>query len=171
MGDIAGWVWIDYALLAVVAISAVVSLFRGFFREAMSLASWIVALWLAWQLGPIIAAVFTPAIDDPVLRMWVARACLFIGVLLLGGVVSKLVMLVMNSTGLTGPDRLLGMIFGCCRGVVLAGLLLVVLEALGFSESAWWQQSKLIPYAAPVVDIIRNAALDGVDYVGGVVVP
>lgn len=165
------WVWIDYVLAAIVVVSAVISLFRGFFREAISLATWMVAIWLAWQMGPLLAAGITGFVEDPVLRMWAARLILFIGVLLLGGLVGKLISMLMDSSGLTGTDRALGMVFGFCRGVLLAGVLVVVLELLGFPQSAWWQQSKLIPYAAPVADIIRHAAEDGIGYIDEVVTP
>ena len=66
----AEWVWIDYVLAVLVAASTIISLFRGFFREAMSLATWVVALWLAWQLGPVLAAALTGMVEDPALRMW-----------------------------------------------------------------------------------------------------
>ncbi len=167
----ADWVWIDYVLVTVVIVSAFISLFRGFLKEALSLVNWVVALWLSWQLGPVLAGALSGFVSDPVLQMWAARVIIFIGVLLLGGLVSKLVSMVINSSGLTGTDRALGMVFGLGRGVILAGLLVVILEFLGFPQSAWWQQSKLIPYAAPVADIIRHAAEDGIVYMGDVVTP
>jgi len=160
------WIWIDYALAAVVIVSTCISLFRGFFKEALSLVNWVAALWLSWQLGPLLASGLAGFIGDPVLQMWVARLLILIGVLILGGLVSKLVALVLNSSGLTGTDRALGMVFGFGRGIILAGLLVVVLEFLGFNQSAWWEQSKLIPYTAPIADIIRHAAEDGIEYVG-----
>ena len=40
-------IWIDYAILAIVGISGVISLMRGFIREALSLAGWIAAFWMA----------------------------------------------------------------------------------------------------------------------------
>ena len=29
---------------------------------------------------------------------------------------------------------------------------------------AWWQDSKLIPYAAPVADVLESAAAEGMEY-------
>ncbi len=79
------------------------------------------------------------------------------------GLVAWFLGLVLSSTGLTGTDRALGMVFGFGRGVLLAGLLVMGLDLLGFREASWWEQSKLIPYALPVADIIRHAAEDGME--------
>ena len=46
---------VDYALIVVLGLSTVISLFRGFFKEAISLGTWVVALWVAWQFGPELA--------------------------------------------------------------------------------------------------------------------
>ncbi len=155
---------IDYVLIVVVGLSAVVSLFRGFFKEAVSLGTWVVALWLAWKLGPQMAGMLEPWITTSVLRLWASRVIIVIAALLAGGLLGWFFSLVLDSTGLTGTDRAIGTVFGFARGVLLAGLLVMVLDLLGFREAAWWNQSKLIPYAAPVADIIRHAAEDGMEY-------
>lgn len=156
---------IDYVLILVVALSGAISLFRGFFKEAVSLASWIVALWLAWRYGLQLAQYMDPWLGSAVLRLWVARAIIVIGGLIAGGIAGWLVGIVIDSTGLTGTDRAIGSVFGVLRGVLLAGLLLTVLDLMGFQESAWWHESKLIPYAAPVAEVIRHAAEDGLEYI------
>jgi len=56
------------------------------------------------------------------------------------------------------------MVFGLARGIILAGVAVLVLEFAGFSESSWWKDSKLIPYAAPVADFVADAAEEGIDY-------
>ena len=44
--------WLDYALIAILVVSTLISLARGFVREAFSLAIWIVAFWIAWTFFP-----------------------------------------------------------------------------------------------------------------------
>jgi len=161
---------IDYVLLVIVGLSTVISLFRGFFKEAISLGTWVLALWLAWRLGPEFAGYLEPWIVAPELRLWATRILIVIAGLLAGGLVNAFFNLVLDSAGLSGTDRVIGSVFGFARGVLLAGLLIMVLELMGFRESAWWSESKLIPYAAPVTDIIRNAAegwLDLLDKTNG----
>jgi membrane protein required for colicin V production len=154
---------VDYVLLVIVGLSTVISLFRGFFKEAISLGAWILALWLAWRLGPDFAGYLEPWIAAPELRLWATRFLIVVAVLLAGGLVNAFFGIVLDSAGLSSTDRVLGSFFGFARGVLLAGLLIMVLELMGFRESAWWGESKLIPYAAPVADIIRDAAEDGLD--------
>jgi membrane protein required for colicin V production len=161
----------DYVLLLILLMSGVTSLFRGFFREALSLASWVIAWWVAWRFGGTFSGYLEAWLSEGALRLWVTRVALFVAVLVAGALLGRLAGILMVSTGLTGTDRALGVIFGLGRGVILCGLLLVLLEMTGFAESAWWQDSKLIPYAAPVTDIIRFAAEDGREYIDSIDLP
>ncbi len=154
---------IDYVLLVIVGLSTVISLFRGFFREALSLGAWVLGLWLAWKLGSDFAGYLKPWISEPELRLWAVRFLIVIAALLAGGLLAALFSLILDSAGLSGTDRVLGSVFGFARGVLLAALLVMALELMGFRQATWWDESKLIPYAAPVADIIRSAADDGLD--------
>ena len=40
-------IWADYAILIIIGISALISIVRGFIREALSLLGWIVAIWVS----------------------------------------------------------------------------------------------------------------------------
>lgn len=153
--------WFDYLLLGVLAISTVISLFRGFLREALSLLGWVLAVWAAWRFGFQLAEQLEPWISPDMLRLWLARGAIVVLVLLLSGLVSAVLRTLLHSTGLSGTDRAAGMIFGFGRGVLLAGVLIVMFEAAGFQASDWWVRSQLVPYAAPVTDMIRHAAEDG----------
>jgi membrane protein required for colicin V production len=155
---------VDYALIVIVGLSAVVSLFRGFFKEAVSLGTWVVSLWLAWKVGPQVAGFLEPWISTSVLRLWAARALVVIAVLIAGGILSWFFSVILDNTGLSSTDRAIGTVFGFARGVILAGLAVMALDLMGFREAAWWDESKLIPYAAPVADIIRHAAEDGLQF-------
>lgn len=155
---------VDYALIVIVGLSVVVSLFRGFFKEAVSLGTWVVALWLAWKMGPEVAGFLEPWITTSVLRLWAARVLTVIAVLIAGGFLSWFFGVVLDNTGLSGTDRAIGTVFGLARGILLAGLAVMTLDLMGFREAAWWDESKLIPYAAPVADIIRHAAEDGLEF-------
>ncbi|HJP04393.1 MAG: colicin V production CvpA [Chromatiales bacterium] len=154
---------IDYVLIVVLGLSTIISLFRGFFKEAVSLGTWVVALWVAWKLGPSFSSNLEPWLSTSVLRLWAARILLVMAVLIAGGLLGRFFGIVLENTGLSGTDRSIGMVFGFARGVILTGLLVMVLELLGFDETGWWRESKLIPYAAPVAKIIRHAADDGLE--------
>lgn len=144
---LASVVWIDWALAAIVLVSALISLKRGFFREALSLVIWVMAVVISLMFHEQLAVWLQPYVDSPSLRKVCAIAGLFTLCLLLGGLVSFIVAQLIKMTGLTGMDRLLGMIFGALRGViVVVVLLMVVQQLLPVTQEIWWQHSLLIPH-------------------------
>ena len=64
--------WIDIAIVALIVLSAVLSLFRGFVKEALALASWLVALWIAMVFYEDFAAVLAQWIAQPSLQKIIA---------------------------------------------------------------------------------------------------
>ena len=149
---------LDYALIVIVLGSAVVGLFRGLFREAMSLVVWIAAVWAAGRFAGAVAPYMARWLASPALELWAARLAVLIGVLLLGCILTWLVSMALHDSGLGAGDRAAGMAFGVARGVFLAGVVLLMLRAAGVGDEPWWRESKLLPYAIPVADTLQEAA-------------
>ena len=78
--------WIDVVILALIALSAILSLFRGFVREALALTTWLVALWVAMAFYEELATWLSQWIPVPSAQKITAFAVLFICVLLLGAI-------------------------------------------------------------------------------------
>jgi len=138
--------WADWVILAILAISALFSLRRGFVKEALSLVTWVSAFIVARLFSEALALVLETYIATPSIRMAVAFGSLFILMLIGGAIVANLFEMLINATGLSATDRILGMGFGIARG----GLVVVVLVALAAQTPAvkdlWWEQSQLIPH-------------------------
>jgi membrane protein required for colicin V production len=154
---------VDYVLMSIFAVSAIIGVFRGFVKEAISLVGWIAAIWGAWRFGAHVSAWLPDFVDDATIKIWVARLLVLIGVLIMSGLISRLISLLIDKTGLSGTDRVVGMVFGLARGTVLVGLTVNLLEVAGFDEAPWWPESKLIPYAAPIAQMLSDVAADGLD--------
>lgn len=138
-------IWVDYAILAIIVISTLVSLTRGFVREALSLAIWVGAFLIASWFYQDLAQYFT-GIDDGMLRNALAVVALFISTLVVGALVNFLIGKLVEGTGLSGTDRVLGLVFGAIRGVLIVTLVLFIIDSFTtLSDSDWWRQSQLIP--------------------------
>lgn len=137
--------WTDYIIIGIIALSVLIGLFRGLISEVLALAIWIVAFWFAWTFGPSVAAHFEHLIKLPSARIIVGYGICFIAVLILGALVRFAISRLVESTGLSGTDRLLGMLFGFARGVLLVALLVFLVGFTAFTRDPWWQESVLLP--------------------------
>ena len=144
--------WIDYAILGVILLSAVISIIRGFVKEAISLAIWFSAFFIASQFYADLATYLTK-FDDLMIRNGVSIAILFIATLLIGGLVNYLISQLVQFTGLTGTDRALGLVFGALRGILIVSALLFFLDTFTpMSSSSWWGTSVLIPEFSLIIE-------------------
>lgn len=145
--------WVDWVILAIIAISASISLIRGFVREAMSLAGWVIAFFIAKGFYQDLALFLADSIETPSLRFGVAWVMLFFATLTVAGLVNYLIGRLIQAVGLSGMDRLMGMVFGALRGILVVSLVAIGLKAFTpVPQDPWWKKSQLIPH----VEILGN---------------
>jgi len=152
MGDLG---WIDFILIGVIVLSALISLLRGFIREALALAGWVAAVWLGLTFVEPVAALFEEEVSVPSLRLGLAFLLLFVGALIASGILAWVVGLLVDKTGLTGTDRMLGMVFGVARGVIVAALLVLLAGLTPLPRDPWWRDSLLLPHFQQVAEQMR----------------
>ncbi|TQV87337.1 CvpA family protein [Aliikangiella coralliicola] len=145
--------WVDWAILIVIGLSAGISLMRGFVREALSLAGWVIAFFVAKGFYQDFSVLLNDHIETPSLRYAVAWASLFIITLTATGLVNYIIGQLVEKAGLSGMDRIMGMAFGALRGVLVVSLVVIGLRVFTpVEQDPWWRQSQLIPH----VEIIGN---------------
>ena len=143
---------IDYIIIGIIAFSIIVSLLRGFVREVLSIASWVVAFIVASQFYPSLAAYLTQ-IDSLYIRNGTAIGILFVLTLIVGAIVNFVIAQLVDKTGLTGTDRVLGAAFGLLRGVLIVAAVLFFLDTFtNFEQTEWWKESKLIPHFGFIIE-------------------
>ena len=135
--------WIDYIIIAVIVISAVLSLMRGLMREIMALAVWLVAVGVGYFFHPYLASRM-PWIESDGLRTLAAFTLLFFVAMVLGALINYLVSSLFEKAGISGTDRLLGGVFGALRGAALVVVFVLVAGMLPLNAQPWWQDSALL---------------------------
>jgi membrane protein required for colicin V production len=137
--------WTDYIILGILGLSILIGLWRGLVSEVLALVIWVAAFWAAWVLGPVVATHFEGVIHVPSVRIIVGYGICFVAVLIFGALLRFVIRKLIEGTGLSGTDRLLGMLFGFARGVLLVTLLVFLVGFTAFTRDPWWQQSVLLP--------------------------
>src|SRR5690554_1879377 len=110
-------IWIDWVIIALITVSTVISLKRGFVKEALSLVTWIGAFIIARTFHPQMQSLLDSSVETPLVRLIAAFAILFFGTLIIGAIINNMIGHLVRATGLSATDRVLGMGFGLLRGV------------------------------------------------------
>ena len=159
---------LDWTILGIIAISSLISLKRGFVKEALSLTAWVAAFLVATTLAGRLSLVLADTISNDAFRHATAYVILFAATLMLGSLLNTLLAQVIKMTGLSGADRVLGTAFGLARGLLLVMVIVFVLQSLLESdEQAFMRESRLLPHLVMVEEWARErlGSLDGADVV------
>lgn len=133
----------DYAVLAIIGVSILLSVMRGFLREVMALLAWVVAFWVANLFTDRLAPLLPDAIPSSELRYLAAFVLLFLGVLLIMTLIAIAVSQLLKLIGVGPLDRLLGAFFGFARGMIIV-LVLVLLSGLtNLPKQPLWKNAML----------------------------
>jgi len=143
----AGWTRLDWLLTAIVVISVVLSMIKGFTRELISLGATLWGVLMAIWFYDRVAPWFAPYVKTAAIAKLVAFLAILVAVLVLGAVVSSFAGRLVKKVGLRWFDRLLGAGFGLVRGVLVAWAVTLALVVFppgpGVVERSW-----LAPYMA-----------------------
>ena len=153
----------DIVIAVAIAISIVVGFMRGFIKEAISITSLLIAIWAALHFGYAVGGISEGWFSSEEVQIWFGRVLLFIVILAIGGLLGWGLSKIIRMSALSGTDRIFGVFFGVCRGVVLVAVFIIGGQFAGFDNDNWWMKSRLIPYGSYVADWIRVMAPKGVD--------
>lgn len=167
--------WVDYIFLAIFFLSTLAGLARGFVKEIISLITLIAAFIVAIMFSNALATAFTssPSVQNamsqattaigvntaqPVsyLALGISFALLFAGTVIAGAIIGS-IMNIAFQTGILGlGNRLLGAIFGLCRGFIINLVIIFLVQLTPFSSQQSWQQSHIVASYQPAVIWLGN---------------
>ena len=148
--------WVDFAILAIVGLSTAFSLYRGFVRETIVFIGLIAGLWAAFNFMDVAGGWFEGWVEDSSIRLALGFVVVLGAVLIAAGILSGLLRVAVNVTGLTGTDRVLGGIFGAARGAIIVAALVLLTDLTDLRSRAWWQESTMLPTFEAIADEIRR---------------
>lgn len=154
-------IWVDYAIIVLIGISAVIGLFRGFIREVFSLVAWIAAIFIGLTFSREFSGLLESVISYPSGRMAAAFIILFAVTMLLGTMVTHLLGEIVNKTGLSGSDRFAGFMFGIVRGALAVCVIVLLAGLTPLPEDSWWKESSLIAPFQSLALWLRNHIPEG----------
>lgn len=143
----------DYLVLAIVGISVLFSIMRGFVREILALASWIIAFVVARFYTMDLAPLLPAAIPSESLRILAAFLILFLLTLLLCSLLGIALARVFKKVGLGWLDRGLGALFGVLRGILIVGVLVLLAGFTALPRDTVWRNAM---FSAPLEAMVQS---------------
>lgn len=153
---------IDWLIIGIIAISTLISIMRGFVKEALSLVTLITAILIARLFGGQVAGLLVDVISVPSLRLVAAYGGLYIAVMIIGGMINYLFYQVIKLAGLSTFNRMLGMALGFFRGGLIVVVAVAIFARTPVSDDKWWQTSILIPPALETANWLQVYVIDTV---------
>jgi len=151
----------DYLLIAIVGLSMVLSLWRGFVREIISLIGLVAAFFAASRASGMAADFMHGWISNTTVANIAGFALIFIAVMVVVALVGALVRKLVDMADLTATDRTLGMFFGFSRGLLLIGLFFLIYTSYAKPDTPWMKKSMLTHYAIEMGNLLGKAIPEG----------
>jgi len=151
----------DYLLLAITGFSMVLSLWRGFVREIISLIGLVAAFIIAGRASGMAADLVHGWIPNSTVANLAGFGLVFVSVMLVVALIGSLIRKLVDMADLTASDRTLGMIFGLTRGLLLIGLFFLIFTTYAKLDKPWLKNSVITPYAVQLGDLLGRAIPEG----------
>ena len=148
----------DFIIGAIFLVSILIGVLRGFIREALSIISWVVSLWLAVTYCQPAGEFISQYINIPAdaFRTAAGFAFLFVSSLFVFSIISFVIKKLTSNNAIKGTDRALGLIFGALRAIAIVIAVMLVTRGMGMGQSDWWKNSALIGYFEPLANYVEE---------------
>ena len=157
--------FVDWTIIVVITASVVLSIIRGFVKEFLSLFIWVIAFFAAVNFEFLATPKINEFIGNPDISKIISYVVVFIIALFLGGLVIKFLSGLVKWSGASGFDKLLGVLFGFTRGMLILFIIFLLLPASAQSNESM-SNSKLVPIIqkyAPQIEVFFRELINNRD--------
>lgn len=153
--------WVDFVIIGIIGVSVVVSFFRGFLREALSLLVWGLAIYFSLAYYGALEPLLPSGYGLPsTVRLVLSGIAILLGVLIVGGIFTWIIGSIFDKSGMSGTDRVVGILFGGLRGVALVVIIVLIVSYLPFKDEPWWKQSTVVPHFTEMAEWVNERLPD-----------
>ena len=152
----------DWIILVIVIASGIISLFRGFTKEFLSLFIWVFSFLAAISFEYLISPSIVTYIPNPEVSKIVAYIVIFVACIFLGGIIINMITKLIKWSGVSGFDKFLGVIFGMTRGLIVIFIIFLLMPN-GLKNSQLMTNSKISPFIeeiAPKIEAYIRELID-----------
>ena len=153
--------YFDYLLIGVVGLSVVLSLWRGFVREIISLIGLVAAFFAASRASGYAGDFLGKWIPNGTISDIAGFVLVFVLIMLVVGIIGMIIRKLVDMADLTATDRTLGIFFGAARGILLIALTFLIYTSYAKPDYSWMKESLLTPYAIQAGDMLGEAIPEG----------
>ncbi|PIE45481.1 MAG: hypothetical protein CSA45_02665 [Gammaproteobacteria bacterium] len=138
---------LDIVFVVILIASVLLGLVRGVFREILSLAGLVIAVYLAFKFSDVLANNYVAKFfEEPRISYLIAFAIIIVLTLFAIALLNLVFNQLLRATGLSTLNRLLGLIFGLLRGTLICSILVLLISFIpGATNESWWKKSSLAP--------------------------
>lgn len=144
----------DYIVIAIIALSVVVSMMRGAVKEMLAILGWVVAFYVAKAYSSMLAAFLPEGIPTEALKTLIAFLILLIAVLFISGLLAVAISGIVNKVGLGSLNRLFGVIFGFAKGLLIVSVLVFLAGLTSLPKEQMWADAVL---SEPLEILVKSA--------------
>lgn len=144
----------DYAVLAIIGVSIIVSMMRGAIKELLALFGWIAAFYIAKTYASVLAPLLPVDIPTEALKTLAAFLILLIAVLFLNSLLSIAISSIVSKIGLGWLNRFLGVIFGFIKGFLIVCVVVLLAGLTSLPKEKMWTEAML---SSPLEVLVKAA--------------
>ena len=143
---------IDTFFIFIILASVFIGFLKGFIKEIISISALLLAAWVSTNFGSYFGSYFAPWINEPSGQLWAGFLFSFIVVIFMGMITARILSKIFRLSISAKIDRILGALFGFCRGAILLAVMVLGGQLTNAVEKEWWVNSQYIPYAKLLAD-------------------